>query len=111
MSTTQEMGSAMPGLEDAIAAAQDDAAPGAGLEIPVPEGFEAPEDAQSGASFDVLATVKMVGGSLTLEAIDGLPVTAQATTEEADEEMEEGEMPDEADFVSAIDRSMAEDQA
>lgn len=102
----------MPGLEDAIAAGQDEAIPTPdapkGLEIPVPNGFEAPED-KSGASFDVLATVKMEDGKLTLEAIDGLPVIAQAEAAE-DAEME-SDMVGDAEgegFMGAIERSMTD---
>ena len=105
----------MPGLEDAIAAGQDEAIPTPdapkGLEIPVPNGFEAPEDGQSGASFDVLATVKMEDGKLTLEAIDGLPIVAQAEAAEDEDAEMESDMVGDAEgegFMGAIERSMAE---
>jgi len=110
MATTKKTDPAMPGLEDAIAAAQDETetASSQGLEIPVPNGFEAPEDSESGASFDVLATVKMQDGKLTLEAIDGLPVTAQAEADMDDMEDEAAEAGEDEGFMGAIERSMAE---
>ena len=80
-----------------------------GIDIPVPAGFEAPEDADKGGSFDVLATVSMKDGKLLLEAIDGLAVAAEESATE-DTLAEDGE---DADFMGAIERSLAEadDQA
>jgi hypothetical protein len=79
----------------------------AGIDIPVPQGFEAPEDSEEGRSFDVLATVSYEGGKLTLTAIDGLPVSAKAETKE--EDSEGPEMEEEADFMAAVERGLSKE--
>lgn len=80
----------------------------AGIDIPVPQGFEAPEESEEGRSFDVLATVSYEGGKLTLTAIDGLPVSAESKTEEADAEEPEMEEED-ADFMAAVERGLSKE--
>lgn len=78
-----------------------------GIDIPVPQGFEAPEDSEEGRSFDVLATVSYEGGKLILTAIDGLPVSAESKTEEPD--AEEPEMEEDADFMAAVERGLSKE--
>jgi hypothetical protein len=103
----------MPGLEDAMAAASEETPEtpemneGSAIEIPVPAGFEAPEEAGDERPFDVLATVKMSGGKLLLEAIDGLPVMASAPeTDEVEEAAEEE--PADPDFMAAVEKGFAD---
>jgi hypothetical protein len=121
MEKSENRGAEMPNVDIAVAAGKEDSI--SGIEIPTPAGFEAPEDAAKGGSFDVLATVKMEGGKLMLEAIDGLPVDGAIAEAEADLEVETEEVPEaemepsleaeqapaggDADFMAAIERSFS----
>jgi hypothetical protein len=80
-----------------------------GIDIPVPQGFEAPEDSEEGRSFDVLATVSFEGGKLTLTAIDGLPVSAKAEAEAEEDVAEEADMEEDGDFMAAVERGLAKE--
>jgi hypothetical protein len=64
------------------------------ISFPIPEGMVPPEGSEEGATFDALATVKLGKDSLTLVAIDGLPVSGSETPEV--------EVADDAGFDSAV---------
>lgn len=79
------------------------------IKFPMPDGFAAPEDAQPGKPFEVMATVMMSeDGMLALSAIDGAPVAS--ASEESDSEEEGTEIEIEASagdgFLSAIEKGM-----
>jgi|694.fasta_scaffold51929_5 hypothetical protein len=53
--------------------------------FPAPKGFSAPEDSKPGQPFEVMATVVMAeDGSLTLNAVDGVPVTEAPEPEDTE---------------------------
>lgn len=57
------------------------------ISFPSPKGFSAPEDSKPGQPFEVMATVVMADdGSLTLNAVDGVPVAGASDKEDSDEE-------------------------
>lgn len=73
--------------------------------IPIPEGFQPPDE----ETFELPVTFEMRDGQLYALAVDGMPLPAP---EEEGEEMEEEEMEVEgeeepANFMAAVERSMA----
>jgi hypothetical protein len=55
------------------------------ISFPAPKGFSAPEDSKPGQPFEVMATVVMAeDGSLTLNAVDGVPVTEAPEPEDTE---------------------------
>ena len=98
------------------------------ITFPAPQGFHQPDDnAQEGATFESLATLKMTSdGMVQLVAIDGLPVSkdpkemdeedadttsddqqSQQTGAPAPDADEEPEDPDNGDFIQAIRKGLA----
>lgn len=76
--------------------------------IPVPEGFQPPDE----ETFELPVTFEMRDGQLYALAVDGMPLPAPEEEgeemEEEEEEMEEGEGEEEpANFMAAVERSMA----
>jgi hypothetical protein len=65
------------------------------ISFPIPEGMVPPEGSEEGATFDALATVKLGKDTLTLIAIDGLPVSEG-------EEAPEAEAADDAGFDATV---------
>lgn len=75
------------------------------IKFPMPDGFAAPEDAQPGKPFEVMATVMMSeDGMLALSAIDGAPIAS--APEPKAEEMDEMPAPEGDAFLSAIEKGM-----
>lgn len=84
------------------------------VRFPVPQGFTPPDSAQGGNPFDALASLKLVGDSLELVAIDGVPVAPQAQQQAPDQEPDgdeaggpsdnDGDEPE--DFMDAIRKGM-----
>jgi hypothetical protein len=75
-----------------------------------PEGFSAPEDSKPGEPFEVMATLTMGdSGMLTLNAIDGAPVSMDAEPEEGEMEGPEMEIePSSSDgFLMAIENGVS----
>jgi len=72
------------------------------ISFKAPQGFAAPEDAEPGKPFDVLASVTLSDdGTLSLTAVDGIELS------EAEAE-EETETPDEdAGFMESVEARMA----
>ena len=96
------------------------------IEFPAPQGFQTPDNAQEGATFESLATLKMASdGILQLVAIDGMPVSHDAKAEaqeDADEtpedqsaeesgapqpDADQPEDPQNGDFLQAIKKGLA----
>lgn len=76
-----------------------------GITMAVPAGFTPPEGTGEGDSFDAVASLTMLGGSLILTSLDGIPVASaksEAPKEDKSEPMEDSE-----DFESAIEKGMA----
>jgi hypothetical protein len=63
------------------------------ISFPIPEGMVPPEGTKDGSTFDALATVRLDGDTLTIVAVDGIPVEAA----EAPETEDEG-----GDFMAAV---------
>lgn len=79
------------------------------ISFPAPEGFSAPEDSKPGQPFEVMATVVMADdGSLTLNAVDGVPVAAEESSVEAGGESPETEveLPPGDGFLMAIENGV-----
>lgn len=79
------------------------------IKFPMPDGFAAPEDAQPGKPFEVMATVMMSeDGMLALSAIDGAPVASASDDDDEEEmdDMEETPAPEGDAFLSAIEKGM-----
>ena len=80
------------------------------VRFPVPQGFTPPDSAQGGTPFDSLASLKLVGDSLELVAIDGVPVTPQQAPEqepdgdEGPSDNDGDEAPE--DFMDALRKGM-----
>jgi hypothetical protein len=69
------------------------------MKFPIPEGFNPPSES---GSFEVLATVEVSDGMLSLLAIDGIPVSGESNSEEVSPEYEEATSPDTGDFQKAV---------
>lgn len=78
------------------------------IKFPMPDGFAAPEDAQPGKPFEVMATVMMSeDGMLALSAIDGAPIASAPEPEEEEmDDMAEMPAPEGDAFLSAIEKGM-----
>lgn len=78
------------------------------IKFPMPDGFAAPEDAQPGKPFEVMATVMMSeDGMLALSAIDGAPIASAPEQEEEEmDDMDEMPAPEGDAFLSAIEKGM-----
>lgn len=80
------------------------------LSFNAPEGFSAPEDSKPGEPFEVMATLTMgEGGMLTLNAIDGAPVTTEAESKDEEGEGPEVEIepPSGEGFLMAIENGVS----
>lgn len=71
------------------------------IPITLPAELELPE-----GQSELSATIEVVDGQPYLVALDGMPVGEEEEMEEP--EMEEGEDMDEADFLAAVERGMAQ---
>lgn len=71
------------------------------ISIALPAELELPE-----GQSELSATIEVVDGQPYLVALDGIPVGEEE--EEEGPEMEEGENMDEADFLAAVERGMAQ---
>jgi hypothetical protein len=74
------------------------------ITFPVPEGMVPPDGVTEGSTFEALATLQLGAGTLTLTAIDGLPVGEAPEKEEAAEPMEE------AGFDDAMMAALAQEE-
>lgn len=73
------------------------------ITFPVPEGMVPPDGVTEGSTFEALATLQLGAGTLTLTAIDGLPVGEAPAKEEAPAEPTEDAGFDEA-MMAALAR-------
>lgn len=78
------------------------------ITFPIPEGMTPPEGVTEGSTFDALATLQLGADSLTLVAIDGLPI-GEAEAEDEAPEAEEAPMNEEMGFDEAIRSGMMEE--
>ena len=75
-----------------------------------PSGFKLPEGVQEGEPFDAMATLKLVGGKLVLNELDGAPVEDEPEGDESEEESgEESPVQDESPEPKPEDASSDED--
>lgn len=72
------------------------------ITFPVPEGMVPPDGVTEGSTFEALATLQLGAGTLTLTAIDGLPVGEAP-------EKEEAEPTDDAGFDEAMMTALAKE--
>ena len=71
------------------------------ITFPVPEGMVPPDGVTEGSTFEALATLQLGAGTLTLTAIDGLPVGEAPEKEEAE--------PTDAGFDEAMMTALAKE--
>ena len=60
------------------------------ITFPVPEGMVPPDVVTEGSTFEALATLQLGAGTLTLTAIDGLPVGEAPAEAEAEQTEDAG---------------------
>lgn len=70
------------GVEDATSSSSEQ------ISFSMPSGFKVPDGISDGESFDAMATLKVVGGKLVLDEIDGLPISDYDDSEEIEPETE-----------------------
>lgn len=73
------------------------------ISIPVPDGLELPDNAQEGASFDLVTTVHVEDGMLVFESIEGVPLSSNTSEKEAESEMEDDTPAKKKGFLAAIE--------
>lgn len=71
--------------------AEDSAASSEQVSFSMPTGFKVPDGVGDGESFDAMATLKVVGGKLVLDELDGLPVSDSTELEDPPESESESE--------------------
>lgn len=65
--------------------AEDSTAISEQISFSMPTGFKVPDGVGDGESFDAMATLKVVGGKLVLDELDGLPVSDSTELEDPPE--------------------------
>ena len=79
------------------------AATAASYAFAAPPGFTMPDDVQEGDAFDVVAKVRLEGGQLVFDQINGMELGGETT--ETEEVVEQEEPEEELDLMSAAKQS------
>lgn len=79
--------------------------------IPIPAGFQPPEDVGEGESFDVTCRVYVKDGKLCIEDVNGVGTTEEEQEETPEEEATENEMEEESTDTTSPASGMTMDEA
>lgn len=78
------------------------------ISFPIPEGFQVPEGVQDGQEFDAVGTFVASNGSLSIKAVDDMPLKGESPESPEKEQSEQGSPIEENEnFMSAVEKRMS----